>query len=47
METVDGKKSLVLWRSATKNYIKQGNHVQIENIRLGDSNPKKELQLCA
>ena len=27
METVDGKKSLVLW-SATKNYIKQGNHVQ-------------------
>lgn len=43
--TADGKKTLEIRQPATKNYTKQGIHVQLQNIKLNDSKLKKQLDI--
>ena len=43
--TADGKKTLEIRQPATKNYTKQGIHVQLQKIKLNDSKLKKQLDI--
>ena len=43
-DTADGKKTLKLRQPATKNYTKRDNHVKIQNIKLGESEPTQKAK---